>query len=718
VAQIRGQLDERDQVLRRVAGERDGMGAALFEARKEVDRANAGVDGARRAKEILEGELHVLADELGKARAQLDEATNKTGRLTELNTAFHSGIKMHRQVEGKLRQELDAADGRRREAHAEVAAQRRVAEKLERQSKEMELILQAQRHETLMASQALAKMHTEAKQLGAEKAEVQKRWEDAIAAMGRRDEALQAVLEQKERAREQALVAEHKAAALEREKEAVAASLRDSELAKNALESQVQFLRSSLSAADEKQRDSRGALVEAQVAESLYRQELDRVSRHYKLEKNELERKSLSLSDLKGKLERLKSEFDEKMRNEVTTKLAQQEETVQRRAEQEVAHVRRNEEGRNTELRHENAELKIELHAIKEELRDVQLQKDSVQRLFDDVNSHYVKLYEEAKHWMYDLERKEHDINYMKATIQEMSEVDKARPFQMAVAKLQKELAAAKSENDNIQSMWLDAQKESLKFKREMARLRDDNVFLRTQLGITDTVKIKTAKEIEEAKELTFKQKIENAKLYGELRRLQPMVDEYKQKTLELEQQLLDAKMQVQKENVYGTTASHMLKTEIRRLHSDRREVGRARMVDERSTQVLERKCALAREQADKLRAERAELQRRCFDFRARAEKWERLYCEAQAQVRALADGAGKAVGDLAARLRKNPSLGAEPLPDASASMRSDSASTVNMAAGKPPPLPVWASLSSTPMRSRSLASEPQNSENPGTLAS
>jgi chromosome segregation ATPase len=45
-----------------------------------------------------------------------------------------------------------------------------------------------------------------------------------------------------------------------------------------------------------------------------------------------------------------------------------------------------------------------------------------LQKQYTEINTHYVRLYEEAKHLMYDLERKEHDINYMKATIQELNE--------------------------------------------------------------------------------------------------------------------------------------------------------------------------------------------------------------------------------------------------------------------------------------------------------
>ena len=98
---------------------------------------------------------------------------------------------------------------------------------------------------------------------------------------------------------------------------------------------------------------------------------------------------------------------------------------------------------------------------------------------------------------MYDLERKEHDINCLKAKVNELNEgyiiqyknyhkfltflflVDKTRPYQMALLKIQKDLDVAKKENDNIQNMWLESQKENLKSKDEINRLQNDNIFLR-----------------------------------------------------------------------------------------------------------------------------------------------------------------------------------------------------------------------------------------------
>lgn len=51
--------------------------------------------------------------------------------------------------------------------------------------------------------------------------------------------------------------------------------------------------------------------------------------------------------------------------------------------------------------------------------------KSKIQYRYDEVHLHYVKLYEEAKHLIYALERKEHDINYLKSKVMENNESKK-----------------------------------------------------------------------------------------------------------------------------------------------------------------------------------------------------------------------------------------------------------------------------------------------------
>ena len=91
-----------------------------------------------------------------------------------------------------------------------------------------------------------------------------------------------------------------------------------------------------------------------------------------------------------------------------------------------------------------------------------------------------------------------------------------------------------------------------------------------------------------------------------------------------------------------------MLKTEIRRLHEDKREGNKARMIDERSNQALERKYLLAKEIIEKLKVDRVELQKKCFELKTKSEEMERRFNDSRAQAKKIADRTGRAVGEIA----------------------------------------------------------------------
>ncbi|KAI9356509.1 hypothetical protein DFJ73DRAFT_227869 [Zopfochytrium polystomum] len=389
VVQIQAKLSENEVVLKRTVDERDHIGASLYKAQLEVDRANERIERTNAVAKHFEDELHVIAgekeaservvkelekknkallEEVEKLKERLGETVTKSSQLTDINTAYHSDIKIHRRIEEKLKKELEYVDERRREAKSDLEDQRKMCEKLQQRNAEIELILEAQKHETAMATQAVAKMHIEISHLTNEKNLMQKQWEDAMTAMGKRDETFQAVTGQKEKVLEQLLDLSNMNRALKLDKEDAEKKLANADLEKKALENQVQFLRSNLFVLENKNRDSRSAIVEAQVAESLYKQELERVSKYHKLTKDELERKSSSISELKCKLDSLKQSFDEKIRNETIVQVARKEEAVIAQALSEVSQVKKEEEGKNIDLRHENAELRLTVRKLQDNL--------------------------------------------------------------------------------------------------------------------------------------------------------------------------------------------------------------------------------------------------------------------------------------------------------------------------------------------------------------
>eukprot|EP00842_Homolaphlyctis_polyrhiza_P005661 jgi/Hompol1/6096/HPOL_000356-RA len=163
-------------------------------------------------------------------------------------------------------------------------------------------------------------------------------------------------------------------------------------------------------------------------------------------------------------------------------------------------------------------------------------------------------------------------------------------------------------------------------------------VFFQTKLGITDAVKAKTATELNDSKDEAFEHKLEAAKLYNELRRLQPILEDLKLKNKTLEQQLNESRIKLEESHVNNTTSIHMLRTEIRRLYQDRSELKRVRMENEASAINIERKTELFKEMIDKLKAERYELQRANYALKRKAEEMERKYFDAKLQARRMTD--------------------------------------------------------------------------------
>ncbi|KAJ3072144.1 hypothetical protein HDU99_002257, partial [Rhizoclosmatium hyalinum] len=531
---------------------------------------------------------------------------------------------------------------------------------------------------------------------------MEKQWEEAMTAMAKRDVTFQSVEQQKENIKETLDERGIENQSLKSELEQMTKNFTFKEIECKGLEDKVAFLQSSLKALEQKQHETRGSLSEAQVAESLYKQELDKLSKHHTLTKEELERKISTVSDMKGKIKQLKSDFDMKMRNEVIHLAAKKEDQVRSQAQMEIENIKRDQMSKNTDLRHINAEFQMMLKQKDEQLNDLTKEKESLRKSYTEINNHYNKLYDEARHLMYDLERREHDCNYLKAKLQEITDNDPTIPLHTSMSKLQKDKDAAQAENDNIQKMWLEAQKTILKSKNEIIRLMDDNVFLRTQLGITDTIKIKTSAEIESAKSKEFEQKLEYSKLYAEFRKLQPLVEDYKTKMLDFEAQLIDAKAKIQQEHENSMTATMMLKTEIRRLQEERREERKNNITDERSNQALERKYILAREMVTKLKQERQELQRTCFELKTKADEMEKRYFDSQLMAKRMAEKAGRTVGDIATRLSAQTTKRLDQLETSEITLvQPQSNNLVALQTVKLPP-PIWASLATTPRDSGS----------------
>jgi predicted RNase H-like nuclease (RuvC/YqgF family) len=86
--------------------------------------------------------------------------------------------------------------------------------------------------------------------------------------------------------------------------------------------------------------------------------------------------------------------------------------------------------------------------------------------------------------------------------------------------------------------------------------------------------------------------------------------------------------------HVNSTTATHMLRSEIRRLMADRSQLRQERIDNDRSALNTERKIQVFQEMIDKLKTERYDLQRSNYVLKRRIEDSERKVFDAKIKAR------------------------------------------------------------------------------------
>ncbi|KAJ3123918.1 hypothetical protein HK098_001563 [Nowakowskiella sp. JEL0407] len=672
VLEIENQLREKENILKSISEAKTETGEELYKALKEIGKLNEAMANVRSVldkteshRKILETdrdtvvrdanalsmEKKLLEATIKKTKSKLEESTNSISHLTTINSAYNSDLKIQKRIQNKIARDLDNLESSKKQLESELDLEKKKSERIHKSSKDLEQVLAAQRHETAIAQASMNKMNIEIASLSESKKQIEKQWEEAVSAMTKRDETFQSVQETVENLKSRLLQAENENTVLKKEKQESEKKLANKEFECQNLTNQLSTMRANFNSLDSKARDTKNQLVEAQVAESLYRQELEKVNKHHTLAKDELDRKTLNISDMKDKLENMKNEFDRKWKDETIRITAKKEEQAIAKVSGEVKNITREQEDRNVSLRRVNAEMKMFIAEQDQKMKDVTDERNTLKRKFEETNNHYVNLYEEAKHLVYALERKEHDVNFLKSKLQDLK--DRSRPYEMSILKLQKELIASKNENDRLQNLWLESVKDLLKFKNELTSISSENTYLKTQIGITDTVKSKTNAEIGFAKAEAIDHKIEAAKLHNELKKIQPAMEELKQRNQYLETQLNETRSQLEETDIDKNTSNNMLKLEIRRLYDDRRDVRQARLTDERNACVLERKYIIGREKVEKLKGEKLELQKQNFELRTRAEEMERKFFESKLQLKKFTENATKNIGELAKRISK-----------------------------------------------------------------
>jgi chromosome segregation ATPase len=182
--------------------------------------------------------------------------------------------------------------------------------------------------------------------------------------------------------------------------------------------------------------------------------------------------------------------------------------------------------------------------------------------------------------------------------------------------------------------LWLESQKELVAEQTKFKKLVVENELLHTKLGIAEGVKTKIDSGLQEQKDESFEHKKEAAKLYNELRRIQPILQEMQEKNKLLEHQLQEANLKLGESHINHQTTKQLLRTEIRRLSQDRSNLRQEMASLDKSNLHVEKDVQLYKEMIEKLKSERYELQRQVFNLKRRADEAERKYFDAKLKAR------------------------------------------------------------------------------------
>ncbi|TPX37056.1 hypothetical protein SmJEL517_g00860 [Synchytrium microbalum] len=634
------ELNIKETNLKRVSDERQNFAVELYKSRVEATKLGdtlqhaktqlERIDGDRRVAELdcdaLEKEVYkterekkVKELELGETRQRVEELTQVARQHGEISAAFSTDLKIQKRMTEKTKKELENSELRRRQLLSELDDERKRSEAILSEKLTLEGQLNNQKSEMAIAQTAIDKMNREINRLMDGKKNAEKAWEEAISAMARRDHTLQTVQDTVSRDKERLTGAEVRARAVVEQRDELEIRLKEKERECAALYKDFDSLKHAKAVAESKVHEIQGSLTAAEVAESLYRQDLERTNKKNDTVQEQLKTREAAVAFLRKRMATLKDEYEHKGFMDANQRAAEREEQARAEMLAENAVSNRLSDAQQVRLRHHNAELQMEILQLQTDLTAIKAERDTLRAQVGDVNGQFNMEYEESKKLRLLMERKEHDMNILKAQVAQLGQWDK-NPLQPLLSSVKKDLAQVKSENDRLRMMWLEAQKENIKAKDVSAKAVDDYMSLKTQITVNDVVKVKTAAEVDGARREAADHKAEAARLHAELKRLQPVIEQLKRRNAELESAVSEQRMQTEEAKIDGTTGIVMLKAEVRRLQQSRKEVNVARLADEKTSSVLERKLIVAREAAERLKTERDQLRRSEGDLRGKCD--------------------------------------------------------------------------------------------------
>ncbi|KAJ3342936.1 hypothetical protein HDU93_000595 [Gonapodya sp. JEL0774] len=593
VSSIEGKLRETQFDLVRTREEKKDMGVALYRTGKEVEKLNDVLanmqaqlqreatekkllqnqtDSIGREVESINDENKTLQKSLDSLRHLLNSTSTKLHQMTLVTTAYNSEVKIQKRIGAKLSREAEAAQVKQQQAELEAEALKTRIGKMLAETKGMEQLLESQKHETVIAQGAIRNMDNEISQLTSIKATLTKRWDDAVAAMSRRDATLQLVSDREQRSSARLAEAELELRQLKVQNAELERKSREIEIENEDLQFKLQSNTTVLSTTSANYRELERLVQTLQTTGTTSELELERTKHARDRVQEESLRRQQTVSDLRRKLEIMRQDVDERCKQAAKTAACQREDEIREEARQFAESANRELETFNISLRHGKAEAELKVRDLLTEKSNISKENASLRRTNDQLLSQLNQLAEEHRRVDYAYERSDHDLNLLKARYEDLTHsLDATGSLKTEIAKLKKELGEGKVEIARYQQVWQEYQKESIKSKQTIDKLTQDNAYLKvrrstralrnpyadsqlllpqTQLGITDTVQQKTGAEIEEAKKEVFEQRLEASKWYMEVKKYKQMVTELKEQNIRLEAQLVDARLRTEEATV------------------------------------------------------------------------------------------------------------------------------------------------------------------------
>ncbi|KAJ3254091.1 hypothetical protein HK103_007552 [Boothiomyces macroporosus] len=648
-------FNETQVLLKRTMEEKANTGIELYRSRKEMGILNKQLAKSRSIVEKSEAEQIILKHEIQSSektlqeyqreiynlqqenkevKRQLDASQTKLLQMQEITSNYTSEVKIQKRISTKLQKEMSIVEQKYKETENKLIEERERNETLFNARKAAEGAFAQQQSEVLAAQHTINILHKEVREVNAAKQAIEKQWEEAMSAMSNRDKSIQQLANNLEKRKTTLIESQNVNKVYKKETSELSANLAKKDQECEELKRQIANLQSSLEAVHQNYNETTLALNQSKQIQDMLNRELEAYKKLDQKKDDDLERGVETVASLKSKIDRMNAEFEEKLRFYIPVEKAfKQEESVQINAQKEIKNIQRNEDAKNLELRNDNAKLRMALTAKEDELKILENSFHSLKEQHEELNEQYSKLNEEAKQMVYTLERKEHDLNLFRAKAAEKEE-DYKETFHLAIAELRDDLKSSNIEKDRVQTLWLQSQKELVSEQARYQKLKAENELLMTKLGISECVKIKTDKGLNEIKTESNEHKLEAAKLYNELKKIQPVIAELQEKNKKLEHQLHEAQLKLEESNQNNITTKQMLRNEIRRLSQDRSILRQEKSDHDRALLHVEKDVQVYKEMIDKLKSERYDLQREVFTLKRRAEETERKFFDFKLKAR------------------------------------------------------------------------------------